>query len=109
MIKNEEEFKKLTTDYNFFNSYMIDREEKIKQQLLLSLPAIIFKFIKNNQEYEKELNTFYTSNPSLVGNKNIIQQVVKEVAAQNPGMELKEVLELSIPRIKERIKGVLGE
>ena len=101
------EYKVILNDVQAFEAFMSKRDELIKQELLLSLPGIIFKYIKDQQEYKKNINKFYDNNKSFIQNKDIVTTVVKEISADNPGMNLKDVLELSLPIIKQRISEVI--
>ena len=77
---------------------------KVKEELLLSLPDVIGNLIMNHVNVLRINKEFYTANPDLAGNKDIVASVVEMVEGQNPGLDYRAILDQAIPLIKARIR-----
>ncbi len=87
MIKNKEEFNKITTDMISFNQFL----EQFKQEIFLSIPEIVIKHIQSQHEYKKIVDDFYIKHPDLKKDQVLIGSLANKISAENPGLSMEEV------------------
>lgn len=76
------------------------------QRTLLAIPEVIGNLITNHMSILKINKEFYEQHKEFASDKNSVQEVVEMVEGMNPSLEYKEILERSIPLIKERIRNM---
>lgn len=101
----EEEFNNLFSGHEAFNTFLENFANELKLDLIINLPEIVVKYVKDAEEHNKLKDDFYTSNPDFLPYKDIVQKIVYKMAGENPDKSHEEVLELAIPNIKRIIKG----
>jgi len=106
MIKTNDELLELFEDVDKFNSYMKDYGEKIKQDLLLSIPVLVLKFVQNNANYTTTVENFYKDNEEFKNHKPLAQGIINTISAENPELSVEEVFAKAIPMVKQKIKEI---
>ena len=104
-IKSNDDLLSLFEDKDKFNNFLVLFAEKIKQDILLSLPDIVIKHIQDQHKYKKLVDNFYKENPELKKEKPLIMQLINKVAADNPGMALKDMFNLTAKKAQQILGG----
>ena len=68
-----------------------ERFEKLKQEILLMIPAIVVSHIQAQHKYKKIVDDFYLKHPDLVSEKVLIGSLANKIAADNPTLEPEEI------------------
>jgi len=95
---------------------LLKEVEKEKQELsaltterdLLMLPETVGNLIQNHIAATKINSEFYKNHPEFKGKEDVVASVIEMVEGENPLMEYKDLIQIAIPKIKERIKNMEG-
>lgn len=95
---------------------LLKEVEKEKQELsaltterdLLMLPETVGNLIQNHIAMTKINTEFYKDHPEFKDKKDVVASVIEMVEGENPLIEYKDLIQIAIPKIKERIKTMEG-
>lgn len=88
---------------------MISQEERDSiineavEKALLALPEVVSVLFMQKVSMKKLGEEFYKQNPQFTGHLDIVQSVLEELDANNPGKKHKEIFEKAVPIINQRI------
>lgn len=91
---------------------MITEEEKasiveaVLERIVLRLPEIVGNLMVQQVQKSKITSEFYAANPDFRGHEDIIRKVVSEEEGMSTLDDYKDILERSVPKIRETIKQV---
>ena len=91
---------------------MITQEEKDEiigiavEKSVLMFAKVIGNLIMDHFSQLKINRDFYLKYPEFRDKKDVVQSVVEAVQSENPSEAYDKLIELAVPRIKERIKQV---
>jgi ATP-dependent protease Clp ATPase subunit len=74
------------------------------EEALRLLPTVTAQLIKTSVAIENMSGEFLEKNPGFKDNIGIVQKVVMQTEAENPGSNYSQVLEKAAPKIKEAIQ-----
>ena len=81
-------------------------KEDIKQEILLLFPETVGRLIELMSAKKEAVQKFYKDNREFIDNQKIVQSVLQQFDADNPGKSWDEIIQLSVPEIKRRISTV---
>lgn len=79
---------------------------EIVERLLLMIPDVIGNLITNHVSLVRMNKEFYDKFPEFRGKKDIVASVVEMIEGQDPTVDYKDILEKSVPEIRNRIERV---
>lgn len=77
--------------------------DKAVEKALLMIPEVVGNLMTQHVTYNKINAKFYKDHPEFKDKKDIVASVVEMIDGKNPALEYDEILEKSIPKIRERI------
>ena len=101
VIRDKDEFNKLLN--NVYVKGVTDAKKMATEGVLLSIPEIV----KHNIEVQKTLkeasDKFYEDNKDLAGFRKVVAAVFEEVAAENPGKSINDIMLKVAPEARKRL------
>lgn len=73
------------------------------EESLRVLPMVVTHLAKQSTYISNLSEKFYKENPDLVNHKELVSKTVEQVEKENPGKTYKEILSISLPRIRGNI------
>lgn len=80
--------------------------DKAVEKTLLMIPEVIGNLMMNQAVINKLNSKFYSDHKDFADKKELVASVIEEVEGANPSLKYEDILEKSIPKIKERIRQV---
>lgn len=77
---------------------------KVTESVLLRMPEVIGNLIQNHAEVLKLNKTLYEKHPEFKTRIDVVRSVVEEVERNNTALEYKQIIDLAIPKIKNRLE-----
>jgi hypothetical protein len=99
----KEEFEKISS-YEVFNEVLSRLFNKAIETAMISTPALAAQLIKRGLAMKQLAAEFFENNPELAAHRSILEKVVMEVDAANPGATYEDILKKAAPIAKEKIK-----
>lgn len=81
---------------------------KVIEKTLLEFPKVIMNIMQVTKESKELSEKFFSNNPHLQAHKLLVAQVIEEVEKTNFGKSYKELLDIALPIINQRIHQVKG-
>ena len=106
-IKTEEELWEILGSLDKFNSFMGNFTEHIARKIMLSVPALVIHHIKNEQNYIRIKDKFFSGNPELVKYKTVVAQQLNIIASEHTDWTVEQVFNQSGIEAKKIIKTML--
>jgi hypothetical protein len=97
VLENKENFVK------FFTSAMEIVKRQTRQETLAAVPGMVQPVMQQQRTIHDTVNQFYADNPELQTVKQYVSFVAKEVAAEHPDYDIKQVLDEAAVRVKKNI------
>jgi len=87
----KEKHEQIITDVDSFNQFVSDLTETIMQRVIVEIPLMVVYHIKEVQKNEKLRKDFFSENPSLKNNPEIITQALNSIITQHPDWDREKV------------------
>lgn len=84
---------------------LMDKFEKMKQEILVMIPSIVISHIQDQHKYKKLSDSFYKTYPELKKEKALIGSLANKIAAENPELSMEEVFK----KTGKRARKILGD
>lgn len=78
----------------------------VTEKVLLRMPEVIGNLQMNLAETSKMTKDFYSKYPDFKKDPQTVQSVLGELDRNNAGMKYEDILDKSVPMIRERMKTV---
>lgn len=103
IITNEEYDNLENLNYDQFCTFLTKIVKLAVEEALKALPHVM-SHMAGQVEYMKSLSSkFYIDNKDLAAHKPLVSKIIEQTESENPGLSLKEVLEISAKKAKELI------
>ncbi len=105
MIKNEQELYEMLGDFDKFQKFTKDFEEKILRRVMITVPPLVIHHIKNEHTYNKIKDEFFLANPELVDHKQSFAQQLNIVASEHTDWTIQQVFDQAGIETKKILRG----
>ena len=107
----QEEFKKIveSQDLTLMNEVLSRVFNKAVESAIQMTPALTAQLIKTAVGTRKITDKFLADNPGFAGHETIVQEIVRKVEIDNPGMDYQQILQAAVPRINAKISELKGQ
>lgn len=106
-IVTPEEFEEMQTDPKKFNEVLARvykaAESNARQKMMQDVPQLVQKTASRQATYQTAVQNFYDENPDLKPFKKFVSVTMNEVAAENPDMNLEEMLQETAKRARKNL------
>ena len=92
-----------------YDDEMIDKIATVAVEKILNrMPDVIGNLMMNHATMHKLNKEFYAKYPEFASNKNLVTSVIEQVEGEDLTLPYKEILDKSVPKIKERLGTIEG-
>lgn len=106
-IVSPEEFEEIQTDPKKFNQVLAKvykaAEANARQKVMQDVPQLVQKTASRQATYQTAVQNFYDDNPDLKPFKKFVSVTMNEVAAENPDMNLEDMLQETAKRARKNL------
>lgn len=73
------------------------------EKMSLLLPTVVAQLLQEKVIMRKMADEFYNKHKEFIEHKKVVASVIEQIESQNPGLQYSQILDKSVPEIKERI------
>ena len=104
MFLTKDEFDKIISgNHEVFNEVLSRIHNSAVETAMKMTPELTASLIKNSLAIHRIKEKFYDNNPEFFKHKDLVQNVVQDVEAKNPGADYQDILAKATPIIKQKL------